>query len=427
MTGKPDPLGSLAQYVLVSRIAAAALTFVVLAGRPRWQPALLVAFVLLVGLNYGALRRWNAVVVQLRISSKPHYLLLDAALATALLAAVGIGTPLVLYLVGTLLLAGLLYSARITAVADVALTAAYVTVLVGHSGFVPGDTEVHTVVTLPALLLAAGAGGIAVKRLLLRQERSASEISALRELAAVREERLRMARDLHDSVTKNLHGVWLLSRGVDAALNRGDDAAARSCSAAVSSTARDLAQQSRGLISGLREDDQAPLGQALSEAGRRLAAGHRIEVQVDADELAGVHPDVRHELLAIAQEAVHNSVKHAAPRRISMSLTGSGGHLRLVVSDDGPGFEQPLDEAGSVRPGHFGLLGMRERASRIGGTLSVTSSPGDGTRVELVAPVARAVTGARPVAPAPTTATATTTAADAMVGAARRAGELGGR
>ncbi|HEX2805680.1 MAG TPA: ATP-binding protein, partial [Kineosporiaceae bacterium] len=402
MTGKVDSLGSLAQYVLVSRIAAAALTFVVLAGRPRWQPALLIAFVLLVGLNYGALRRWNAVVVQLRVSSKPHYLLLDATLATALLAAVGIGTPLVLYLVGTLLLAGLLYSARITLAADVALTVAYVTVLVGHSGFVPGEAEVHTVVTLPALLLAAGAGGIAVKRLLLRQERSAREISALRELAAVREERLRMARDLHDSVTKNLHGVWLLSRGVDAALNRGDDAAARSCSAAVSSTALDLAQQSRGLISGLREDDRSPLGQALSEAGQRLAAGHRVEVHVDADELGDVHPDVRHELLAIAQEAVHNSVKHAAAQRIAISVTGSQGRLRLIVSDDGRGFEQPIDEETTVRPGHFGLLGMRERAGRIGGALTVVSEPGRGTRVEVVAPqtgITPMPSGVRPVLP----------------------------
>lgn len=417
MTGKPDSLGSLAQYVLVSRIAAAALTFVVLAGRPRWQPALLVAFVLLVGLNYGALRRWNAVVAGLRIASKPHYLLLDAALATALLAVVGIGTPLVLYLVGTLLLAGLLYSARITLVADVALTVAYVTVLVGHQGFVPGETEVHTVVTLPALLLGAGAAGIAVKRLLLRQERSASEISALRELAAVREERLRMARDLHDSVTKNLHGVWLLSRGVDAALNRGDEAAARSCSAAVSSTAQDLAQQSRGLISGLREDDQAPLAQALATAARRIAAGHPVTLQVDVHDVGQVQPDVRQELLAIALEAVHNSVKHAAAQRITVGLTGYRGHLRLLVSDDGCGFEPQPGPDPALRPGHFGLLGMRERAGRVGGELVVASEPGRGTRVELVVP-ATGVTPVLPAGPGPD---------DAMVGAPPRAGTLEGR
>jgi signal transduction histidine kinase len=392
MVRRPESLGSLAQYVLVTRIAAAALTFVVLAGRPRWQPPLLLAFALLVGMNYLALRHWDTVLLGLKVSTKPYYLVLDAALATALLIVVGIGTPLVLYLVGTVLLAGLLYRAVLTLTTDLVLTLAYGAVLAAHAGFIPGDLDVHTVVTLPALLATAGVAGLAIKRLLLRQDRAAREIAVLGELAAARQERLRVARDLHDTVTKNLHGVWLLSRGVDSALDRGDLVTARSCAVAVGTTAKDLAEQSRAVIRGLRDDGEVPFAQGLADAVRQAVAGHPVAVEVEVDAVGtavnGARAEVRQEVQAITLEAVHNALKHAAAERISVALEAGGGQLVVVVADDGRGFPADGPTGPAQIPGHFGLVGMRERAGRIGGHLTVHSRPGTGTRVELRAPIA---------------------------------------
>jgi signal transduction histidine kinase len=91
-------------------------------------------------------------------------------------------------------------------------------------------------------------------------------------------------------------------------------------------------------------------------------------------------------LLRIAQEAVANVLKHAAASRIWIRLHMEARRLCLRVEDDGRGFEQ--QEAFSTAGGHFGLLGMRERAERLGGALNLTSHSGDGTQVEVTVPLA---------------------------------------
>ena len=90
-------------------------------------------------------------------------------------------------------------------------------------------------------------------------------------------------------------------------------------------------------------------------------------------------------LLRIAQEAVANTVKHARASEVRIRLGMENGSLRLSVSDDGQGFEQT--NAFSEIGGHFGLLGMRERAERLGGELQLHSKPGQGTEVEVKVPI----------------------------------------
>ena len=90
-------------------------------------------------------------------------------------------------------------------------------------------------------------------------------------------------------------------------------------------------------------------------------------------------------LLRIAQEAVTNTVKHAHASEVRIHLEMDNGKLRLRVADDGEGFEQ--NEAFSEVGGHFGLLGMRERAERLGGELQLHSEPGQGTEVEVTVPL----------------------------------------
>lgn len=382
-----DVRDSLAQYVLVARMSAGAVTLVALVGGPRWRLSLLTALVVLVGFNYVGLRHWSMLRDDLHLEDKPIYLVLDAALGSALLAAVGVGSPMVLYLVGTGLLGGLVFRVRLALSVGAVVTVAYLVTLFAHLGSEPGVRDVHTMLTLPALLLGSGAGGVAAQRLLVRQARATSEISALRELAAVHEERLRMARDLHDSVTKNLHGLWLLSAGIGAALNRGDVETARSCADAVGTTAKRLADESRGVIRGLRDDSGVALDEELAVAVRRAVSGHALRVDLDLDDVEDCDGDVRHEVLAIALEAVHNAVKHARAGALSVTLREApDGTLHLQVRDDGQGFVCRSRQSRVVRPGHFGLVGIEERAARVGGRVQVRSGPGEGTRVELMVP-----------------------------------------
>jgi signal transduction histidine kinase len=91
-------------------------------------------------------------------------------------------------------------------------------------------------------------------------------------------------------------------------------------------------------------------------------------------------------LLCIAQEAITNSIKHADARMIEVALTCSANDLRLSVRDDGQGMSRGDDNG---RAGHYGIIGMKERASQIGAELEVTSTPGRGTKVSVRVPVAQ--------------------------------------
>lgn len=383
-----DPVGRLAQYVLLPRIAAAGLTLISLLGDPRLAWVLLAAVPVMVVVNFVALRHWDRVVSELRIAAKPAYLALDALLGVAVLAVVGVGTPLVLYLVGTGLLAGLVYRAWAALAAGATMTLGYTVILLSGTGYVPGTLDFHTGVTLPALLLGAPGVAVAIKRVLLRSERAATEVARLRAVAAVHDERLRMARDLHDSLTKNLHGIWLLSRTMDAALGRGDVGSARPAAVAIGDTAKDLAAQSRTVIRGLRAERGRSLEEDLRSAVQRGVAGHDLVIDLRVFDPPEPSRGAREELLAVAGEAVHNSVKHAGASRVEITLGEDGGELDLVVSDDGRGFSLP-DGAQPAGGGQYGLAGMRERAARVGGRLRVDTGPGLGTRVSMTVPVRR--------------------------------------
>jgi signal transduction histidine kinase len=100
-----------------------------------------------------------------------------------------------------------------------------------------------------------------------------------------------------------------------------------------------------------------------------------------------LQPIVRDDVYRIVGEALRNAFKHAAARHIEVEIYYDDSQLRLRVRDDGKGIDpQVLDGAG--RAGHWGLLGMRERANLIGGKLEVWSSPGSGTEIELIIPAA---------------------------------------
>jgi signal transduction histidine kinase len=128
------------------------------------------------------------------------------------------------------------------------------------------------------------------------------------------------------------------------------------------------------------------LGAALQAGAKAWTAGTGVETEVAVAGPENPLPDeVEHNLLRIGQEAVTNALKHAAASKIRIQLTREARSVSLRIEDNGRGFDQR--DAFSPLTGHFGVLGMRERAERLGGSMRLTSSPGEGTAVEVTAPL----------------------------------------
>jgi signal transduction histidine kinase len=148
---------------------------------------------------------------------------------------------------------------------------------------------------------------------------------------------------------------------------------------------REAAAQLRSVIFELRPADLETDGliPTLRKHVDVLGRAYNLPVEVSAADVAPLPPSVELALFRIAQEALHNAVKHAAPTKVSLTLEMLGEAVALTVTDDGHGFEtQPA--AGGVR--RLGLTSMRERAESIGGTLTVSSSSGTGTQVRATVP-----------------------------------------
>ena len=204
-----------------------------------------------------------------------------------------------------------------------------------------------------------------------------------RELSIV-EERNRLARELHDSVTQRLFGVALAAESASTLLERDREGAATELRR-VSELARGAMEELRAVVFELRPASLEAEGLATVLRKHvdvlRRVAGQRIELLVcDVPRLtAGPATQV----LRIAQEALGNAVRHAGAERIEVLLQGDDGRLILNVSDDGCGFDPQGPE---VRGQRLGLTSMDERATELGGTLKVTSTLGKGTTVRLEMP-----------------------------------------
>ena len=201
-----------------------------------------------------------------------------------------------------------------------------------------------------------------------------------REYLGALAERSRVARELHDTLLQGMSAAALRLRGLRRRL--GADADAARDLEAIDSLVVTALQETRQFLGGLRgQDGAADLALALARLANRLTENRQIACAVVVEGQAARLPDeVKGDLFRIAQEAIHNAVKHAGPRRIEVKLRYEPRGAALTVADDGCGFEQSA--ALGAADGHFGLVGMRERATRVG-DFRLTSRPGQGTTVEV--------------------------------------------
>jgi len=235
------------------------------------------------------------------------------------------------------------------------------------------------------ILLATACAGLIV--LLLRQRLLRAE----REFRAVLGERNRIAREIHDTLAQGYVGIsvqlevlaeLLRNNRVEAAIKHLDTARGH---------VRDGLAEARQSIWALRSQDsgEKTLPVRLRRATEH-AGGHGIESSFS---LYGAYRPLplatEREFLRVAQEAIHNVKKHSGAKHLFVQLEYGPAEIALEVRDDGCGFS--AGESLQSPPGHYGLTGMRERAEAIGGTLEVTSQPGEGTIVRLHTPLPKEV------------------------------------
>ena len=196
-------------------------------------------------------------------------------------------------------------------------------------------------------------------------------------------ERTRLARELHDTLLQTIQGSKMVA---DEAREVGTDPARmRATLDRLSEWLERAMMEGRAALDSLRTStlETNDLSLALQDCARDCELGHAVEVHISVlGAPRDMHPIAREEVLRIGSEAIRNACVHSGGSHVSVKLEYQP-YFSLQVRDDGHGIDH--ETLGSGKKGHFGLMGMRERADRIGGKLTITSAP-DGTKVNLVVP-----------------------------------------
>jgi signal transduction histidine kinase len=223
--------------------------------------------------------------------------------------------------------------------------------------------------------------------------RSGSRSHALRSLprspegaadAAVLHERARIARELHDNVSQTLYAIALRASRAHSLLQQNEGNAAQRIIDDVLQLANAGQVELRALLTDIRSDQFASGG--LTAALAHLATDWRtrsdLDIRLSVSDEPNVPAPTKAALVMIVREALHNVVRHAAARRVDIALELRQSQFVMLIIDDGRGFD-----TGALRPGHFGLQSMRERATAVGGTVAFASAIGLGTQVRVCIPL----------------------------------------
>ncbi|MFF2521756.1 sensor histidine kinase [Streptomyces liangshanensis] len=357
--------------------------------------AVLVTFMV----SYVLLRDWERFgPVLLR---HPALLAADTCFGALLLATASPDSTLAYVTICTPLLAGLVYGWR-----GAALFAVLQSLVIAAAYAVNSEVDAgFNALFLPGLCVIAGAVGSTLRNLVLGFGMASQALTEARaRLAAheaVEEERARLAREMHDSVAKTLHGLAMAAEGLASTVDRADPATVNHQARLVARAARRAAAESRELLADLRTvpggtsphpADGVDILAELRSRTDRFATRHGVRATFRrlGDTAAPLLPPTaaRH-ALTIASEAMDNAHRHANPGEISVAAGLTGDVLRISVYDDGPGLPPDISLDSLARTGHFGMVGMVERAASIGARIRIgRGAAANGTEVRLELPSA---------------------------------------
>ncbi|MGW2744145.1 GAF domain-containing sensor histidine kinase [Streptomyces sp. NPDC001450] len=200
----------------------------------------------------------------------------------------------------------------------------------------------------------------------------------------IAEERSRLAHELHDAVSQKLFSLRLTAQAAAALIAR-DPARAKGELHQVAALAAEAADELRAAVVELRPAalDEDGLIATLRTQTQVLDRAHTARVTFASNGFRALPAAQEEALLRVAQEALHNALRHSGAEHVDVTVDRRGGGAVLRVSDDGSGFDpRSVRRAGR----HLGLVSMRDRASGVGGTLTVESAPGKGTTIEMEVP-----------------------------------------
>ncbi|WP_425329280.1 sensor histidine kinase [Streptomyces griseofuscus] len=360
-----------------------------------------VAVVVAVMVSYVLFRDWERFGPLLL--RHPALLAADTLIGSLLLVSAGPDTTLAYVGVCTPLLAGLLYSWR--GAACFASLQALILFVVHLTLKADRSAPVAEALLLPGLCVVAGALGSTLRGLMLRFGAATEALTAVRARLAAAEavgaERARLAREMHDSVAKTLYGVALAADGLaaTAAASAPDPARIREQAELVSRSARRAATESRELLMDLRREQperttpyrqSKPFWSELADCVRNFAGRTTLHVTCACPDPPATLPPLpaapARALLAVATEALENAHRHADATRVDVRLRVDGPLLLLTIYDDGRGLPPGTTLEQLRARGHFGLLGMVERAAQAGARIRIgrgTHPRGTEVRVEL--------------------------------------------
>lgn len=367
-------LDELVRVTFLLRIVAVVLTLVSLADAAEREPGAVVS--LLVGgfVSLAAIRLWPLLASPLR--ERPVTFTADVALSASLLMAAGPTGPFFMYTLATAMLAGVLFGWARGSYYSVLLCGAY------WLGLAMGDVELTfmSVAGMPSMYFVFALGANQVAEGYRRQARDAERLTLTASAEASVRERVRLARELHDSVTKTVLGLSLQASALHSRL-AGEASPLTPLAGQLRSSAEQAARESRTALSSLRDSArslpemlEAVITEVEQEAGATILR-HSLHAAEVESELA------RFEISRIVIEALRNAVAHSGATRIEVAARSSGSEIEVTVRDDGQGFDARERFEQAVSEGHYGVAGMQERAGEIDGTVEVRSAPGDGTEV----------------------------------------------
>jgi signal transduction histidine kinase len=334
-------------------------------------------------LSWLGLVAWQQIVPWLL--AYPILISIDVCVSYVVLVAGGVLGPFFLFTVVTSVVAGLLFHWR------GAVLVCLLQVMVYYGAAASAADAVvsfQTVVAMPAFhpvctFLGAKLRGLFDEHERLYQARSRAEV-----VAAAADERARLAREMHDSLAKTLRGIAMAAEALPTWVSR-QPARAKEEAVRIVAAAEIASREMRQLIADLREDIvQQPVATVIETVAAEWGRSCGVAVSVHAQPDVELPLRTRYELVAILREALENVARHAEASAVEVRWAEGPAGAVLTISDDGRGFTRPRDYGDLLNTGHYGLVGMRERAVTVGGELRVESREGEGSTLSVVLPPA---------------------------------------
>lgn len=339
-----------------------------------------IAFVFAIVTSALAYAFWRRITVILH--RHPVLLGLDTFISLFILTLGGRAGPFLIFTVVTSAIAGLLYRwggmLYIVTLQAICYTTAILIEVRSLEHLGASQTLFAQIVWYPLVALA----GMWIRRLLDEAEQADTARRAAEVATAAERERARLARDMHDSLAKTVRGIAFAAAALPSWINRDPERATQEAGR-IAAAAEVASREARDLLTDLRSDQlDQPLLPTLRSVCDEWSArtGIALSAHLDEDVDLGVSP--RYELVNVLKEALSNVERHAQASSVDVRLRNDGGAVVLTVTDDGMGYD-PAARNAFVAAGHYGLLGMTERARRAGGEIELESSPGAGSTIRL--------------------------------------------